>query len=137
MRHRDGAAVLVLQRHRLAVEVLRAPVHDRQQHGVEVETLVGEAVLVPLWPLLVELALQDPVRDERVQAVAEDVPRHAGVPLQLLEAADAEERLAEDEQRPPFADHGERVANRTVVSGPVAFQHGTHHSCILQPTRLE
>ena len=98
MRHRDGAAVLVLQRHRLAADVLRAPVHDREEHGVEVETLLREAVLVALRPLLIELALQDLVRDERVQAVAEDVPRHAGVPLQLLEAADAEERLAEDER---------------------------------------
>ena len=92
-------------------------------HGVEVEALGGQAVLVALRPLLIELALQHLVSDERVEAVAEDVPRHAGVPLQLIETPDAEERLAEDEERPPLADHRERVANRTVVSGPVAFQH--------------
>ena len=86
--------------------------------------MVGEAVLVALWPLVVEL-------DAPGLSCATSVFRRSlrmframpGVPLQLVEATDAEERLAEDEERPPLADHGERVAHRTVVSGPVAFQH--------------
>jgi hypothetical protein len=103
--------------------VLRAPVHDRQQHRIEVEALGGQAVLVALWSLLVELTLQNLVGDERVEAVAENVPRHAGIALQLLETPDAEERFAEDEERPPLTDHGERIAHGAVVPGPVAFQH--------------
>jgi hypothetical protein len=99
--------------------VLRAPVHDRQQDGVEVEALRGQPVLEPLRPLLIALAPEDPLQDEGVQAVGEDVARDAGVSLQLLEPAHAEEALAQDEQRPALADHGERVPHGAVVPGPV------------------
>ena len=42
-----------------------------------------------------------------------------GAPLELLEAAHPEERLAEDEKRPALADHAQRVADGAVVACPV------------------
>ena len=122
-RHHRRAAVLVRERHRLAVEMAGAPVHQREQDRVEIEAGLGQAVLVALRSLLVELTPQDSVRDEGVQPVAEDVAGHARVPLQLLEAADAEERLAEDEQRPPFADDRQRLADGTVRAAPFLTCH--------------
>ena len=50
---------------------------------------------------------------ERLQARGEDVAGDAEVALELGEAADAEERLADDQERPALAEHLHRAADRT------------------------
>ena len=50
---------------------------------------------------------------QRLQARREDVARDAEVALELGEAADAEERLADDQERPALAEHLHRAADRT------------------------
>ena len=54
-----------------------------------------------------------PGAHQRLQADGEDVARDAEVALQLGEAADAEERLADDQERPALAEHLHRAADRT------------------------
>ena len=112
-----GAAGDVLERDdraRRIAAVALAPLHQRHEHRPEIEALLRQAILGPARALLVELAPQDPVRDELVQTVGEDVPRAAGVALHRIEAADPEERLAQHEQRPPLTYLFERPGDSAV-----------------------
>ena len=78
---------------------------------------------MPDGALLVGAPRQDPVCDELVQAVAEDVARDAGVPLDPVEATLADERLAEDEDGVAVADQLERGGDGAVVAIPVGEAH--------------
>ena len=49
-------------------------------------------------------ALEDPVLDQPVEAVGQHRLRDVEVSLEVAEAPNAVERVADDEQRPPFAD---------------------------------
>ena len=81
--------------------------------GIEVAAHRGQLVLVALGLLLVADPLEDPGAGERLQAGREDVARDPEVALQLGEAADAEERLAHDQEGPALAEHLHRAADRT------------------------
>ena len=81
---------------------LVAPLHERDEDRVQLEALVGQAVLVALGAILVEAALQDSVADEGLEAGGEDVAGDPEPALEVLEAADAEEGVAQDEEGPPL-----------------------------------
>ena len=115
-RLRVVAALLVEQEQRrpgVAGEVLVAPAHDRDDGRIQVAAHRGQLVLVALGLLLIEDALEDPGARQRLQARREDVARDAEVALQLGEAADAEEGLAHDQERPALAEDLHRAADRT------------------------
>src|SRR5215210_6046152 len=88
----------------LAGLVAGAPLHQAEQDRVEVEPLLRQPVLEALRARLVLAPLEDPVRDESVEAVGEDVPGEPGVALELAEATHPEEALAKDQQRLAIAD---------------------------------
>ena len=87
-------------------------------------------------PLLVEPAGEDPCVDELAEPIAEDVAGDAGVALNPVEAALAEERLAQDQHRVLVADEVDRAADAALVPIPTS-RLIDRHSCILQRTRLE
>ena len=74
---------------------------------------VREPVLVAVGVARVGHALEQPRVDERPQAGRQRRPRDRQVAGELPEAADAEERLAQDQQRPALADEAQRPARPT------------------------
>jgi hypothetical protein len=58
------------------------------------------------------LLREDVLGDQLPQAVRQDVARDAQVVAEVREAADAEERLADDEERPPVPDEVEGAGDR-------------------------
>ncbi len=93
---------------------------------VEVAPLLGEAVLEARRAILVAHALEDAVRDELPQPIGQAVARDAEIALEVLEAADAEERVAQDEQRPAVADDGQRPRHRAGEVSDVTPAHGAN-----------
>jgi hypothetical protein len=96
--------------------VLVAPLHHRDDHRVEVEPRVGQAVLaaLALGALLVGPAREDAEVDEAAKAVGEDV---AGDPRRLevvLEGAGPEIGGAEDREHPALAEHRAGPRDRAV-----------------------
>src|SRR5688572_2314989 len=97
----DLPAGAVAQDDRRAVDesgVLVAPLHHRDDHGVEVQAGVGEPILaaLPLLVLLVRPPLEDPEVDEPAEAVGEHVPGDPGRLQVVLERARPEIRGPED-----------------------------------------
>jgi len=63
------------------------------------------------------------VVDERAQPVGEDGARHVETRDEIAVAPDAEERVADDEERPPLAEHLERRGERTMLTVVVLAEH--------------
>ena len=129
----QAAAVAVAQHDwgtRGGGRVAIAPAQELDDHRPQVEALLGEAVLVALGALLVGDLPQDALRDEPLQARGEHVARDAEVALDRVEAAHAEEDVAQDEHRPALADELERARDRAVLVPVVAAQHPATHSTI-------
>jgi hypothetical protein len=102
--------------------VLVAPPHQGDEDRVEVDALLAEPVLEPGRVVLVPPPLEDAVLDEPPEAVGQDVAGRAGVPLELLEPPDPEERLPQHQHGPSFADDLERASHGAVlVRKPIAF----------------
>jgi hypothetical protein len=120
------AARLVDQADRRLVDLVPvAPPHQREQHGVQVDALLCEAVLVALRAHLVGLAREDPLLDEQAQAVRQEVAPQAEAPLEVVEARRAAEGLAQDQDRPALPDDRPRssdgavhLAQRIVLHAP-------------------
>src|SRR5436305_384775 len=103
-----AAAVLEHDGPAVGVVVAIAPLQQRDDHRPEVDAFVGQPVLVALGTLLVATALEDALLDEPLQPRLQHVARDAEAALEVVEAADAEERVAEDEHRPALAHDLER-----------------------------
>ena len=134
------AAVAVDDQVRRAVGrgVLVAPPHEVEDDGVEVAAAVGEPVLVPGRALGVAVALENAGVDQALEAVGEHVARHAQAALEVVEAPDAAEGVAQDEERPAFADELERARDRAdlvVVRAAKHLPRGECRltSCVTQP----
>ena len=72
---------------------------------------LGQPVLVPGRVELVQLLLDDTLRLESAQTAAEDVARRARVPLDRVEAVDAEGKRGV-ERANPIADHRQGSGDR-------------------------
>src|SRR5829696_2735621 len=59
--------------------------------------------------------LQDALIDQRAEPHGEDVLGEAEPLLEFAEAADPEQRLANDQNRPPVADRIQRARDRAIV----------------------
>ena len=103
-----------------------APLHEREEHGLQLQALLGQAVLVThaLAGLAVLAPGEHPVVDQPAQTVAEDGPGDAEVALDLVEPAHPVEHLAEDEDRPSLADHLEGPGDRAVLGALLPPVHG-------------
>ena len=103
--HRVPAAVLQDQRRPVvAGQVLVAPPHQRDDHGIKVTARVGQVVFEARRMLAVRPPLEDPGADQRPQPGGERVTRRAGAAHYLVEPAVAEEDLPHRQQRPLLAD---------------------------------
>src|SRR5215208_4909326 len=109
------ARVVQLDGRRGVVEVLVAPAHDRDDGGIERAAGLGEPVLVALGLLLVAPPLEDAGADQRLQPRGEDVARDPEVPLDVGEAADPVERLAQDQEGPALAEDVHRTPHGAAV----------------------
>ena len=96
-----------------------APLHQRDERRLQVEPLLGQVVLVAaaLSRLLVLDALEHAVLDQLGQPLAQQVARAAERAVEVVEAAQAEEGLAQHEQRPLLPDDLERSLDRAVLVG--------------------
>ena len=81
-----------------------APFHEHDQGGREFASLVGEHVLRPARPLRVRNAFEQLLVAQQLEACGEDVGRDPEVRLELLEPREADDGVAEDQQRPALPD---------------------------------
>ncbi len=81
-----------------------APLPHGGEHGPQVSALVGEAVLVAQRPLLVGNLLQHTCLDQARQSVRQDVAGDPQAGLEVVEPTHAQERVADDQHRPPLSD---------------------------------
>ena len=97
-----------------------APGPQRVDRGPEIPALLRQDVLVAVGPLLVALAGEDPLLDEALEPAGEHGAGDIEPLLEVVEAANAEEDVAEDQQRPALSDDLERAGERAVlgVVGP-------------------
>src|ERR1043166_578518 len=132
------AAIAVLEQHRpppFAEHVRVAPANEREQHRLQVEALGREPILVAAWALLVRHAAQHPETHQLAQAVGEHVAGDAEAPLELLEPAHPQEAVAQDQDGPAVADHGDRASDRTGFALEVVPAQGSHSGPV-GPRRL-
>jgi hypothetical protein len=123
-----ATAATVLEHHRrpsLRGRVTVAPLHQRDDRRPQVEALLGQHVLVTQRPLLVGDPFEHPQLGQPPQTRLEDVARDAEVRAELVEAANAEEHVADDQQRPPLADHLEGAGDAALLILVVASEHST------------
>jgi len=64
--------------------------------------------------ILIGDALQDVVVDQVVEPLVQDVSRDPETGLEVVEAGDTQEGVANDEQAPPFAHYLQALGDRAV-----------------------
>ena len=94
-----------------------APLSECGEHGPERSALVGEDIVVATACGVVGAPVEQAGVDERVEPVREDVAGDAETFDEVVEAADAEEAVAQDQERPPFTDHLESLGHGAVHVG--------------------
>jgi hypothetical protein len=89
------------------------PLHERCVDREQRSSFVRQTVFIeiPRGMLGIRSALEDPVFNEPVEAVGEDVPGESDPALVVLEAPGAVERLAEDHPHPSFANDARRSSD--------------------------
>ena len=97
-----------------AIDPAVTPLGQRDQHRHQFLALGGELVLVALGAFLDRDALENAVGDEFLEASGEDVAGDTQMALKVLEAADAEKGLADDQHRPAFAQTFEYMCNGAI-----------------------
>ena len=107
----------------VAVDPLVTPLAQRGHDRPQGAALVGEEVVVAAAAFVVGATLEDPGGDEGVESDREDVAGDPEALDEVLEAADAEERVAQDQQRPPLADDLQRLGDRAVHVGERRLPH--------------
>ena len=91
-----------------------APLPKGRHHHDEILAHRREHVFVARAVLADVHALEDTVRDEVLEALREYVLRDGEVLLEVGESPRPYERFANDEERPPIAEHLEGARNRAV-----------------------
>ena len=83
------------------------PTPHAQRDRIEIEPLFGQSILEAARRFAVGHAVEHAVFDEGVEACGERAARGAGTAPQILEASNAQERIAQNEERPAIADRFE------------------------------
>src|SRR5262249_28336513 len=85
--------------------------------------------------VLIGHPLQHTVVDEMAQALPEDVARDPEPALEVIETADAEEGVTDDEQAPPLAHHRQAVRHPAVHVLEAGAAHDHHDSWLHDRTQ--
>src|SRR5262249_11930435 len=111
---------IVVDEHGVAVQVAGAPDGQRADDLAEILPARREGVGGPRRVLRIKLARHDAVLLEDLEAFRENVGRDAFERgEQVLEAARPGEQVADDEERPSFAEELERLGHRTPLTVPL------------------
>src|SRR5215469_5702827 len=116
--------------------VLVAPLPHAGQHRPQVTAFAGEAVVVARRVLAVGHFHQDAGVHQLGQALVEHVARDAEPVLELVEAANSEEGVPQDQHRPPFAGDLQALRDRAVHGGEALVFHVPYISQLHDRTRL-
>jgi hypothetical protein len=105
-----------------------APCKQRMERRPQVAA--GRRELVERAPGVVGIGppLKDAIVDEAAEPVGQDGLGDVEVDLEVVEAAHAEERVAEDQERPTLADDLKRACQRAVLGGVVLAEHNRESS---------
>jgi len=82
-----------------------APGRHRGDQRIEVKSFFREAILESTGVLFVRSTVKNSAAHQLSQAVRQAMRRQPQILLNRVEPADAEEHIAEDQHRPPVADH--------------------------------
>src|ERR1700730_347922 len=99
-----------------------APQPQGEEHRAEFPPLVGQDVFAP-GPTGAGDLLEDAPSDELLEPIGENVAGGAEALLEFAETAFAHQRVAHDQERPPFADALERARDRTRRTGQTLALH--------------
>src|SRR4029077_17051932 len=91
-----------------------APAHHRSEYRIEIEPLLGEAVLDTSVVTAAAHAIEDSIADQVAQPRAQYVARDTRPLLKLVEAMAAEKCLAQNQHGPSLANHRQRARDRAV-----------------------
>jgi hypothetical protein len=125
-----GPALLVpnVQDRAVGVALMRlAPLPKRHEHGPQVPSLAGQAVLVAhaTARILVRNGFQDARRRQGAKPVTEDRFGQADMAPEFVEAVHAVAGIAQDQQRPLLPDQVERALDRAVLRAHLKPLHST------------
>ena len=81
-----------------------APGKQAKQHRTEIPAALGQHILVARRPFAVAASFEQAGLNHRLEPPGQDVGRDAQAVAELLEPGVAAERVAQDEDAPPFAD---------------------------------
>jgi hypothetical protein len=134
-RHRDGAlgdesgyegpAIALASRDRwwLVAQVFVPPLPETYQGDVEVKPHARELVVVAILPRAVRDGLEDPLFDQSVEAIGEDVAGDAEALLELVEPSETQEGVPKDQEGPPLAYELEGTRYGAILAFVLTVQH--------------
>ena len=88
------------------------PVRHRVDHGVQIHAFRRQAVFVSQRSLAIGRAIEHTGLDEGVEALLQDGARDAQPLLEGVEAAHAQKRIREDQQRPAVTHYRQKARHR-------------------------
>ena len=118
-------ALCAREHRRLLAAVVVAPLPQADERDMKVAPLSGQVVLVALRPFLIANPLEDSFVDKPAKALGENLPRDPEISLELVESAQSQQSVPNDQQRPSLTDHLESACDRTVL----AFVGALEHAC--------
>src|SRR6266481_4308585 len=104
--------------------MLVAPGEQRQKHWSEVATTLGRQVFVAGRSLAIAAALQQSGLDQGVEAPGQHIGSDVEALLELVEAGQPVQRVAKDQNAPPFADPLEAAGDRALHVAKALALHG-------------
>ena len=96
----------------LGREVLVAPGQERDDHRAEIAAACGKHIFVPRRMLAVAPPLHELRLDQRVETARQHGGGDAQALLELVEAREAMQRVAQDQDAPPLADALQAAGDR-------------------------
>src|SRR5579883_3601405 len=105
-------------------EMLVVPGEQRQQHGTEIAAALGQHIFGTRRPLAITPALEQAARHQRAEPPRQDVGRDVEALLELVEARQALEGVAQNQDAPPFADALEAAGDRALHGAEAFALHG-------------
>ena len=102
--------VTVQHRRSLLARIVRiAPMHQRYQCRIEPAPFLRQAILVTRRPRLIGDLLKDALFDQKFEPRRQHAPRNTQALLKVVEAAHAQESLAQNQHRPAIANDRQRA----------------------------
>jgi hypothetical protein len=83
------------------------PMCHRNNDGVKLQALFGEAILESQWPLLISGSGDDAEFLETLESIGESAGRDTGMRLEDFKSARAEKEFSNEKQGPAFAHHAD------------------------------